>query len=83
MKRSPFGPGNAVAQVIVQDQGSARRIDLIAVGTSFGEGFAVQRRAGNAMDGLAAARQAPNLKYGRKMVSAIAAALQDADPAVR
>lgn len=81
--RSPFGPGNAVTQVVVRDQGSSRIVQLTAVGTSFADGVRDQRRAGNAVEGLSAARQSPNLKFGRKMVAAVVEALQAADAGLR
>jgi len=82
-KKSPFGAGNAVAQVIVEDQGSTRSVELIAIRDTFADGLNRQRAAGNAMAGLAAIGQAPNIKSGRKMVGAILQALQAADPGIR
>ena len=81
--KSPFGPGNAVAQVIVEDHGSTRHVELIALRDSFADGFNRQRAAGNAMAGLSAATRAPNIKSGRKMVDAILRELQRADPSIR
>jgi hypothetical protein len=81
-KKSPFGPGNAVAQVIVEDQGSTRSVELIAIRDTFTDGLNRQRAAGNAMAGLSAIGQAPNVKSGRKMVGAILRALQAADPGI-
>jgi hypothetical protein len=82
-KKSPFGPGNAVAQVIVEDQGSTRSVELVAIRDTFADGMNRQRAAGNAMAGLSAIGQAPNIKSGRKMVGAILRALQAADPGIR
>ena len=82
-KKSPFGPGNAVAQVIVEDRGSTRSVELIAMRDTFADGFSRQRRAGNAYAGLAAMKQAPNPKSGRNMVGAILQALKEADPNLR
>ena len=80
---SPFGPGMAAAQVIVEDHGSLRSVEIIALGTSFMDGLSAQRRAGNAMAGMSVARQQPNLKLSRNMVAAIVAALKTADPGLR
>ena len=33
-KKSPFGVGNAVGQVVVEDRGSDRSVELIAIGTA-------------------------------------------------
>lgn len=82
-KKSPFGPGNAVAQIIVEDQGSTRSVELIAIRDTFAEGLNRQRAAGNAIAGLSAIGQAPNIKAGRKMVGVILRALQEADPGIR
>lgn len=81
--KSPFGPGNAVAQIIVEDHGSTRSVELIAVGTSFMQGMNAQRSAGDAMAGISAVRQQPNLKFGRNMVGVILQALKAADPSIR
>lgn len=78
-KRSPFGPGNAVAQIIVEDHSSARKIELIAIRDTFGESWNKQRAAGNAMAGLSAVNQSPKLRAGRNMVDAMLAALRSAD----
>ena len=83
LKRSPFGNGNAVAQVIVEDHGSTRHVELIAVANTFMEGLNAQRAAGNAMAGLSVAAKAPNPKAGRNMVAAIYNALQAADRGIR
>ena len=82
-KKSPFGPGNAVAQVIVEDQGSTRRVELIAIRDSFADGWNRQRAAGNAIAGMSAMKQAPSPKAGRNMVGAILQALRAADPSIR
>lgn len=83
LKRSPFGPGNAVAQIIVEDHGSTRSVELIAIRDTFGEGLNRQRAAGNAIAGLSAVGKAPNPKAGRNMVNAILQALKVADPGLR
>jgi hypothetical protein len=83
IKKSPFGPGNAVAQVIVEDHGSTRSVELIAIRDTFVDGWNRQRAAGNALAGLSAVGQAPNPKAGRKMVGAILQALRAADPGIR
>jgi len=83
LKRSPFGSGNAVAQVVVEDHGSVRNVELIAIKDTFAEGFNRQRAAGNAIGGFSAAKQAPNIRCGRKMVDAIFQALTAADPGIR
>jgi hypothetical protein len=82
-KKSPFGPGNAVAQVIVEDRGSTRSVELVAIRDTFADGWNRQRGAANAMAGLSAIGQTPNIKSGRNMVSAIVRALQAADPGTR
>ncbi|HWF20812.1 MAG TPA: hypothetical protein VG226_01595 [Acidimicrobiales bacterium] len=82
-KKSPFGPGNAVAQVIIEDHGSQRRVELIALRDSFADGWNRQRAAGNAIAGLSAIKQAPNPKAGRNMVEAIFQALKAADHGIR
>jgi hypothetical protein len=82
-KKSPFGSGNAVAQVIVEDQGSTRSVELIAIRDTVADGLNRQRAAGNPMAGLKAMGQVPNIKSGRKMVDAILRALQAADPGIR
>lgn len=82
-KKSPFGQGNAVAQVIVKDHGSTRSVELIAVRNTFADNWNSQRGAGSALGGLSAAKDAPNPKAGRNMVDAILQALQVADPSLR
>ena len=82
-KKSPFGPGNAVAQVVVEDHGSTRSVELVAIRDTFSDGWNRQRAAGNAMAGLSAVKQAPNPKAGRNMVEALLAALKAADPSIR
>jgi hypothetical protein len=82
-KKSPFGSGNAVAQVIIEDHGPMRSVELIAIRDTFGDGWNRQRAAGNAIAGMSAMRQAPNVKSGRKMVGAILQALKAADPNIR
>lgn len=82
-KKSPFGPGNAVAQIIVEDNGSTRSVELIAIRDTFADGWNRQRAAGNAIAGMSAMKQAPNPKAGRNMVGAILQALKAADPSIR
>jgi hypothetical protein len=82
-RRSPFGPGNAVAQVIVEDHGSTRSVELIAMRNTFADNWNRQRAAGNAIAGLSAMKEAPNPKAGRNMVGAILQALKAADPSIR
>lgn len=82
-RRSPFGTGNAVAQVIVEDHGSTRSVELIAMQNTFADNWNRQRAAGNALAGLSAVMEAPNPKAGRKMVDAILRALAAADPSIR
>lgn len=82
-KKSPFGPGNAVAQVIVEDHGSTRSVELIAIRSTFADGWNRQRAAGNAIAGLSAMKEAPNPKAGRNMVGAVLQALKAADPSIR
>lgn len=82
-KKSPFGPGNAVAQVIVEDHGSTRSVELIAIRNTFADGWNRQRAAGNAIAGLSAMKEAPNPKAGRNMVGAILQVLKAADPSIR
>jgi hypothetical protein len=81
--KSPFGTGNAVAQVIVEDHGTTRSVELIAIRNTFGDNWNKQRAAGNAIAGLSAAKEAPNPKAGRNMVGAILQALKAADPSIR
>jgi hypothetical protein len=83
LKKSPFGPGNAVAQVIVEDHGSTRSVELIAMRNTFGDSLKKQAAAGSAVGGLLATRDTPNPKSGRNMVVAILQALKAADPSLR
>jgi hypothetical protein len=82
-KKSPFGPGNAVAQVIVEDRGSTRTIELIAILNTFADSWNRQRSAGNAMTALSRMKEVPSAKAGRNMVRAILDALKAADPSIR
>ena len=82
-KKSPFGIGNAVAQVVVEDCGTKRNVELIAIRDTFGDGWNRQRSAGNAFAGLSAMKEAPSPKAGRNMVGAILEALRAADPNIR
>ncbi len=81
--KSPFGAGNAVAQVIVEDHGSTRSVELIAIKDTFADSWNRQRAAGNAVGGLMAMGQAPNVKGSRKMAEAILQRLKAADPSLR
>jgi hypothetical protein len=82
-KKSPFGPGNAVAQVVVEDRGATRRVELISIQNTFADNWNGQRAARGAIAGLSAVKEAPNPKAGRKMVGAILQALQAADPSLQ
>jgi hypothetical protein len=82
-KKSPFGPGNAVAQIIVEDHGSTRSVELVTMRDTFADGWNRQRAAGNALAGMSAMKEAPSPKAGRKMVSSILQALKAADPSIR
>ena len=52
LKRSPFGSGNAIAQVTVEDHGSTRSVELVAMAQTFMQGLNNQRAAGNAVAGF-------------------------------
>ena len=82
-KKSPFGPGNAVAQVIVEDRGSTRTVELIAILNTFADSWNRQRSAGNAMTALSRMKEVPSAKAGRNMVRAILDALTAAEPSIR
>ena len=81
--RSPFGPGNAVAQIIVEDHGASRSVELIAIRSTFVDGLNVSRAKGSAIPAMAASRRQPNKQAGRKMVEAVVQALRAADPSIR
>lgn len=82
-KKSPFGPGNAVVHVIVEDQGSTRSVELVAIQDTIAEGLRRGAGGGNPVAALGAIKQAPNPKAGRNMVGAILQALKAADPSLR
>lgn len=81
--KSPFGGTNAVAQIVVVDEGNFRTVELIAVAHTFMESFNVQRAAGTAGAGFSAAMRAPDIKAGRRMVAALADALRRAEPSTQ
>jgi hypothetical protein len=82
-KKSPFGSGNAVAQVIVEDRGSARHVELITFKDTMGDSFNRTRSSNGMVSAMAAGNKAPNIKAGRQMVEAILHVLREADPSIR
>jgi hypothetical protein len=81
-KKSPFGTGNAVAQVIVEDRGSARHVDLITFKDTMGDSFSRARSSSSMGGAMSAGNKAPNIKAGRAMVASILQAIRDADPSI-
>jgi len=83
LNKSPFGGGNAMAQVIVEDRGGSRSVHLVAVAATMGDSWNASRGAANGLDGLARVKALPNVKSSRNLVAALADALKGADPELR